>query len=422
MATLGPSLPADLHLEAREPFEWVPVDSDAEGHPAPLRLRPSVLIVALEDGHLVPAEFLGHAPSGHWEALLASYARARGWGSSLLAGHLAAALHVPSFFRVNTARALVDYGRMPGVSSAIALPSQRRAIHAPFDRWLTPLMQQDVLERHYDVIGRAFDARLATARVVLSVETRDEHDAHGRRRPPLTISSRCHVPSMPPGAAGATILDPLFPAELLESTADRGLRARICEILEAQGHDVVENYPHLLSEGSVAARAIGKHFFWRVRDAYEHLHDDATPETKAARELVWRMLLDAEHRSGDGELLRGYLHRLQRPPEDRSSVFALARAEYARIAQFVTEHRDALIDDLKRGSDRISILVVQVRKDLVWNTVNGAFGAPRVDSARAIARGLAEAIHLHLSQDIAEVTPAEVTTSAWNEPRRIVGE
>jgi len=423
MAVLGPSLPAALDLEPVQPFEWVLVEPDPGGFAVPSSLRSTILVDALEDGNNVPAEFLADASPDHWEPLLAAYARARSWGSGMLAAHVAAALHVPRFFRVNTARALLDYGRMPGVSGQTALPSQRKAIHSPFDRWLTPLQQHDLLERYYDVIGAAIDAHLANARLVLSIETCEEHDPHGRRRPPLGLSSRCHVPTTPPGLPGASMLDPLLPAELLESTADRALRARICDAFEQRGFDIVENYPHLLSEGGLVARSVSKQFFWRVREAFTQLHADSTntrdPDAEAR---VWQMLFDAERRSGESELLRGYLQRLQSPPGDWSERLAAARSVYQQINAFVTEHREALVDDFRRAPDRFSVLVVQVRKDLVWDRVNGAFGSPRADSARAIARILAEAVRSHLVADLDERVAADFTTAASNGPRRIVGE
>jgi hypothetical protein len=412
MAVLGPSLPADLRLEAVPPFEVVAVEPDPEGTPCPAAFRGGLTVDAIDDGHAVPAQFLGHAPSNHWEELLEVYARERGWGSALVAGYLAAALHVPSFLRVNTARALVDFGALPGVSAPGAPPGLRRAIRAPFDRWLTPLQQQDLLTGHYDVVARGFDRYLASARIAISVQTRDEHDEHGRRQPAIGILSRAHVPTLPPGFAGASAVDPTFPYELLESTADRSLRARIAETLETGGHHVVENYPHLAPEGAYPARMIVKHFFWRVWSAFERIHP---AEPRAAgpspRERVWNMLLDVEQRSGDAELLRGYLHRLQRPPRDLEVDFAAARGEYARIADFVAAHRDALVDGFCRTPDRISVLVVQLRKDLIWNAVEGPLGSPRPESARSIARAVAGAVAAYIEEDLEGAVPSEISAS-----------
>jgi hypothetical protein len=403
MAVLGPSLPADLHLEARPPCEWVPVDPDSDGDPCVSARRGEILVDAMGDGDTVPADFLSYAPPDHWEPLLAAYARSRTWGAAMVAGHLGAALHAPAFFRVNTARVLLDFDRLPGVSASTVAPSRRCAIHAPFDAWMTAIQHRDLLDHHYDAIAQHFDNRLKSSRVVLSIRTSEERDAQGRRRPPVALASRCHVPSLPPGRAFAEPSgDPLFPAELLESTADRALRAHIAEVFEDAGYHVVENYPHLLPEGCLPARIVAKYFFWRVRSAFERLHPDPTPgDLESPRALVWRMLADAEHRSGDGELLRGYLHRLQRPPAASARAFAAARTEYRALCDFVDAHRDDLIEGMRRGPDRVSVLVVEIRKDLVWRSVDGPFGSPRPEQARSIARLLARGVAAYADADAA---------------------
>jgi len=323
---------------------------------------------------------------------------------------------------VNTARALVDFGQPPGVSSAATAAAARRAIRDPFDRWLTAVQQRDLLERHYDQIARAYDERLRDARVVLSVRTRDEFDHHGRRRPPIGLLSRCETPSSPPGPATPPGCDPLFPSEILVSTADRALGARVADVFESIGQPVVENYPRLLPEGSVPARTMIKHFFWRVRAAYERLNppDAARP----GRELVWRMLLDPERRSGDGELLRGYLHRLQRPPRELQASFSVAHAEYQRIADFVRAHHDSLVESCCRAPERLSVLVIEIRKDLVWRSVEGPFGGPRPEGARIIARTIARAVSEYLADRRTRASGGvdDATFESSDEPRRIAGE
>lgn len=90
MDVLGPSLPADLHLEPRPACEWVSVEPDGDG--APCGRRGDVLVAALGDGDTVPADFLSYAPTDHWEPLLAGYARRRAWGSALVASSRAGRL------------------------------------------------------------------------------------------------------------------------------------------------------------------------------------------------------------------------------------------------------------------------------------------------------------------------------------------
>ncbi|NJK90208.1 MAG: hypothetical protein HC923_13020 [Myxococcales bacterium] len=408
MSFLGFSLPADPTFEARAPLERIEVEADREGTPCPELYRPYVLIDAIHDGNAIPAEFLTNAPRNHWEELMAIYARQRSWGATLIAGHLASALRLPMFLRVNTARALVDFGRFPGVVHRSARRRQDLAIRPPFDEWLTATQQHDLLCQHYDVISRGFDAALESMRVKVALHTHDERDELGRLQPPISLMTRCR--SSADGTDHHGPFDPLFPMELLESTADRALKSRVALELEAEGLRVSENHPGLLDDGSVEARSLARRFFRRVQIAFEQTArpcrriGDASP-----RDLVWEMLLDTNQRSCISDVMRGHLHRTRRPPEGYEKVFGAARFDYEEISAFVLEHQESLVESFTLSSERVSVLYVQVRKDLVWNSVGGPFGTPRRDAARAIARAIARGVSHYLLEDRPEVVEDAVS-------------
>ncbi len=423
MSVLGPALPADPSLTGTVPLERVRVEPERDSPACPPAFRPFVLVDAIHDGNQIPAEFLSRAPSGHWEELLAGYAEQRDWGSSMVAGYLASALHLPGFMRVNTARALIDYNRFPGVSSEESHRLDRLAIDTPFDRWLDPVQQQHLLESHYDVIGEGFEAMLPQVRLHVSIHTFDERDPLGRLRPPISLVSRAQLPASPLGTGALSSFDPLFPSELLESTSDRLLRVRLAHALEDGGFHVTENFPYLMSEGSFHVRTIAWRFFERVRAAFELLHParqqigDVVP-----RDLVWDMLLDTDQRSSTSELLRSHLHRLSRPPPGRERVFDLARSDYHRIRDFVAEHRQPLVHGLSRSHEQVSTLMVEIRKDLIWKVVEGPFGSPLAEPARAIANALARGIRDYLVDDRPDVVEDAVSREGDRMSRRSVGQ
>lgn len=57
-----------------------------------------------------------------------------------------------------------------------------------------------------------------------------------------------------------------------------------------------------------------------------------------------------------------------------------------------------MLQEATRGVSHLDALAVVVRKDLVWNSVEGPFGAPRMDVIHALACVIATAIRGHQEQ------------------------
>ncbi len=340
---------------------------------------------SIHDGNGIPGEFLSPRAE-RAEELSRTYAAARDWGATLLAGKIAARLHVPQVFRVDLARLVLDVDRLPS--------AQRWG-----EGWLEPSQVRHLMSEHYDEVVGAVGAACANATLELSVHTSDVHALDGRVRPPVTLRSR--VDATP----GSTGYDPLLPEALFASTADPRLRGRLVLGLAEAGFDVTENLPRPLAAHSLDIRVLASRWFTGLERAFDLAHPSSIRNERAWR-MVWEMLEDVHQRICCP--LRGHVHLLQRAPEGREVQFEAARILYADLARFAASVQEDLLHEATRGADHLDALAVVVRKDLIWNSVEGPFGAPRMDVIHALARAIASAIRGHQEQ----VRVPEATLSA----------
>lgn len=398
------------------PYEVVPVEPDPAGGPLPEEHRGRVSIDVIHDGWVLPAVYLrggDGAPVESEAALVAEFEKERDWGASLVAGSLAAALHLPSFFRVTTARSLLDFGRFPGITHEGADYLRRYAINYPFSERLGFQEKRSLLEEHYDGISEGMDGHIRGRLLKIGVHTYDEHNPSMTRRPAVSLLTRS-LGHQEDFELSQGVFDPLFPGQLVEYTADRILRARIALCLEEAAIYTADNYPYALPEGSVEVRSQVWFYFQYLRARYEAAFppngEDADP--RAPRNLVWSMLLDTNLRSSESELLRSYLHMYRRPPSGLEGVFQRARMEYERIRAFAEADDHQLMKDF-RGSERTSSLGLEVRKDIVWHFEGGRPVGPKPDAARVVARVIADAIRSYFDYDL----PRKQWAQAAQDPR-----
>ena len=402
-------LPANIVTEDLPPVERVAVEPDPEGTPCLESFRDRIAIDAIHDGPCVPARFLRSVPEA---ALHEAYRRERDWGAELVASALASALHLRDYMRVTTARVLLDFGRFPGTTPPRAEFLDRFAINHPFSQYLDHSQKRQLLEDYYDPISAAMESMLESALLKIAVHSYDERNPTDTRRPAVSIITRPHGHhryfEMPVG-----VFDPLFPGQLAEYTADRILRARLALALEENAIYVADNYPYPLPEGSVEVRSQVWSFFRWVRHRFEKewpLPEDAPPERREARALMWEMLQDTNLRSADSESLRSHLHMYRRANPERAKIFDIARREYEQIAAYIQADDGKIVRTYRNDMDRPSALVIEVRKDLVWDLERSR---PKVDDARLLARTLAAAIQTYLTED----RPAKAKAFACRDPR-----
>lgn len=394
MDHLGP----ELSTEGNAPFSRVAVTPDPQGSACPAEFRERVMVDVIHDGNWVPSHFLegSKGRSLDPDELDQAFVSERDWGAECLASALASALHLPAYYRVNTARVLLDFGRFPGITPPTADHMSRFAITYPFSKHLQREQVRDLLENHYDVISEGMDEAIHDKILKIAIHTYDPRKPGRSRRPAVSILTRFHGLTDRPGNP-LRLFDPACPPEIVEMTTDPILRSRLMLTLEEAAIYTAENYPYTLPEGSVEVRAMVWYFFQHVRRAFEAAH----PETRSngASEIVWQMLMDTNLRSADCFALRGYLHMFRRPAQEDKEVFSRARDTYDRVAQFIEEHRDTLVRDWLHSTQRPSALILEVRKDLVFEYEAGRPVRPKIEAAQTLARVFAQAIHQYLTED-----------------------
>lgn len=379
------------------PFEFVQVAPD--GAPlCPEEFRDKILLHTVHDGNVIPDWLLG-APqiqrlmqSGQ---MCRNYIIERDWGADLVARSLAETLGLPGYYRVTTARMVMDFNRFPGSSAPDASQIDRMAIIQPFAQLLNHDQKRVILEKYYDQVSHGMDAALEGKLLFLAMHTYDEHNESLTQRPEISILTRA-LSYQQRSRLPYNQFDPLFPDVLAESSAHRVLRDRLALTLEKSGLLVEHNYPYCLPDGSLEIRSQPYLFFREVQRRFTNKHEHTTHDP--AYRLVWEMLLNTNLRVADGEALSGYLHRFRKAPAGREAEFSAARAAYEEIRRFI-DNRPHMVDDYRNSPNRTSALGVEVRKDLVWEFDGDRPSKPREDNARDIARKIALGLAEYLVKD-----------------------
>jgi len=378
------------------PFVFEPVGGD-DYTPGPLSGR--VMVDVIHDGAHIPEDFLRDArgriiPESRYYG---SYVIERDWGATLVARRLAERLGLAGFFKINTARCLLDFGRFPGITRPNASHLRRFAINHPFSGLLDFHGCKRLLEEYYDVISEGMDQAIQGRVLKLAVHTYDSHNANGSERPQVSLISRAlgmqENNELPFG-----VFDPLYPDILSEFTVDRILRDRISLTLEKAGVPVAHNYPYLLPEGSPEVRHQVWSFFNWLQGHFEAQHPDAAGDP--GFQLVWRTLKDTNLRSAEAGALRSYLHLFRRPSAGNEGRFAAAERAYRRLVQFVHRDSDAIVRAYRFDGGRAMSLGVEVRKDLVWRFDEmGHPEAPDPERGLYVADRIAEAVIQYFTDD-----------------------
>ncbi len=338
-----------------------------------------------------------------------AYRTERDWGANLLAGHLARHLGLGGYLKVEVARVLLDFGRLPGSSRAGVAHLKRRAIFPPAGELLSSGVKEQLLGC-YDRLEGIMTRRLADKALSIAIHTYDPYDAAGKLRPELSLITGRAAGAQTEQCAGVerptdSAYDPLFPMDLREATCDRALRLRALFNLERSGREVTINDPYDLHEGSAELRAQGRFFFRYLRQRF----NQAFPEAESgSHRRVWSMLADIAQRSPASRALHGFLHRGRPAPVGHEWECADGRRAYREIARFLARHREELTAGYRFVHDRPSTLAVEVRKDLLCELDDdGAVAGLRLDAehnARDIARQLAAAAASYLRRDLATAT------------------
>ncbi len=405
-------IPMRMSSTPVRPFEWIDIEPDRHGTPLAAPHRERVMVDVIHDGNYIPEEFLTdqlQTPILGPKAFPDRFVKERDWGAELVAHCLASALHLGGYYRVNLSRALLDFGRFPGSSPMATKHMNRFAIIHPFSDKLDHAQKHRLLSDYYDQISEGMDKALRKKLLKIAIHTYDERNPSNSRRPAVSLLNRSegHQKLI---RTPLQNFDPLFPSELAEFTADRLLATRIALALEENAIHVADNYPYSLPEGSVEVRAQVWYFFQYLQRAYEGRTPPTNPPlglNATPRDLVWNMLHDTNLRSSTSDALRSYLHMYRTPPAGMERSFLEARQEYDRIRNFLEEQRSVLVDGYRNALDRPSTLLIEVRKDLIWEFNNGLPVGPKVKEAQFITRHIARAISEYMERGRADKARAQ---------------
>ena len=334
-----------------------------------------VAVVTLHDGSYVPQGILDAPalrPVFESGELANSFRVKRDWGASLLSGHLAQALGVGGFHRVDVSRLVMDFNRFPGSTPRLSSHLDKLAISGYLARDLDYVDKRWILDTLYDGVSGQMDAVISDKLLVISIHTYDEHNPSDTQRPEVSILGRSHSyqqdSRLPFG-----LFDPLFPDVLAESAVRGALRDRIALTLEKAGIFVEHNYPYCLPDGSLEIRCQPWFFFHRLRAHYEVSHPESVQ--CPAHRLVWRMLQNTNQRCAEANALAGYLHHFREALPGRREDFERARMSYESIGRHLMAH-EPLVHAYRFSQDRTSALTLEVRKDLVWHFDEEGRGKP----------------------------------------------
>ncbi|MBW2733683.1 MAG: N-formylglutamate amidohydrolase [Deltaproteobacteria bacterium] len=387
----------DYRADDCAPFEFVKVTPNRTPL-CPEEYRSRIMVHTVHDGDVIP-DWILSAPqlkkivrSGE---LCSKYTIERDWGANIVAQCLAETLGLAGYYRVTTARMVMDFNRFPGSSPPDALQIDRMAIIQPLSHLLDHDQKRLILEKYYDQISHGMEAALDGKLLFLGIHSYDEHNASLTQRPEVSILTRA-LSYQQRSRLPYNQFDPLFPDVLAESSAHRVLRDRLALTLEKSGLLVEHNYPYCLPDGSLEIRSQPWLFFREVRRRFNSKHAETIHDP--AFELVWEMLLNTNLRLADAEALSGYLHRFRKAPGGRETEFSAARAAYDQIHRFV-KNRPQLVGDYRNYANRTSAIGVEVRKDLVWEFDGLHPIQPREHKAREIASKLALGVAEYLVKD-----------------------
>ncbi len=378
-------------------FEAMKVEPKEQSSGLPESMRSRIAVGTIHDGPHIPDHLLQEPRVKELVAsgkLWSHYVLERDWGASLVAKHLARALGLETFGRVNVARVVMDYNRFPGSSPRNANHFDRLAISTPFSEVLTYQQKRDVLERHYDRVSVAMERIIRDKLLMITIHTYDPHNWSLTKRPEVSILSSSHSyqknSHLPFG-----LFDPLFPDDLVNSCIDPILRDRVALTVQKMGTYVEHNYPYLYPDGSLEIRAQVWLFFQYVRRRFLAQYPDR--DGRPSYERVWEMMLNTSHRRADSEVLFGYLHRYRRPSHGAGSEMAASRMAYKKIWEFV--HEEKLGERYRQSPERVSTFGIEVRKDLIWHFDGQNPLEPDEAAALTIAERIAEGIITYFRHD-----------------------
>lgn len=408
----------DTSAAAIPPFEFVEnYGYNPKVNLYPKAYRGKIQVDTVHAGDWIPAEFYwtlarhSNPENRLLDLLNDNYVREKDWGANHVALALAQGLNLKGFHRVNVARVLLDFGRLPGVTPPGTGHLNRLSINYPFSHYLNYEEKRRLLHEYYDRISAEMEKAVVDKLIKISIHTYDKYDSPhkdvevGALRPAVSlIYSPLHHPEQKNLAGG--FFDSLYPDELADFTADRRLTARISLNLERVGIPVAHNNPYVLPQGSVEVRSQVWFFFKYLKAEFEKENHETVWKSEYRR--VWNMLLDTSLRSSESETLRSYIHTFRLAPSATEHELDASRRAYEEIKRFFSsEKKEEILRGYRYAPERPSSLAIEIRKDYLWSfhdtkatrPVEGPEGV-KTANVHIVASLIADAIRTYLMKDI----------------------
>jgi hypothetical protein len=139
-------------------------------------LSGNIMIDTIHCGSCVPKTFYHHFSRDDRRRL---FAKEKDWGADHLALCIAKNLNITGYHKVHLARALMDFGRLPGSTppdSQKRHPMHRLSINYPFTEELTYAEQRSLLEDYYDPISAYVEEEVSKSIIRIGVHTYDRYN------------------------------------------------------------------------------------------------------------------------------------------------------------------------------------------------------------------------------------------------------
>ena len=393
------------------PFEKVPIAGSSFNQ----TLDRCLFVYTIHDGAIIPEDPFARADPDILDAVKTMFINERDWGANKVAEMLAQKLDLSGFHKVNLARAVLDFGRFPGISDPDDTHLTRMSIIDPVSRLdrrqICKVLAQ--FDRISDGLEFYLEEKLPDEDIgkrellQIAIHTYDEHNRSGTRRPAVSLILQPHT-YRDEARLSWELFDPLFPHQLAEFTGDRTLAYRLASTLERRYLPVGLNFPYPLPEGSVELRSQVWYFFRYLRKHHREwmLNRSITPDPEVV-DLVWNMLINPNRRDMHSFILSSYLHEHKSVPKNSILPEKLRLEEaamvYDSIHRFMAED-PRVVTHYRFAPCRPSSLAIEVRKDWLMEGINTDHGflpaRIRLDRAEELADALAEAIHNYIEVDL----------------------
>lgn len=365
--------------------------------------NPFVMVDTIHNGRVIPEGIMNEIVNNDAfrHEMQEGYVEERDWGACLIAESIARHLRLESFYEVQTARCVLDFGRFPGISRPWSAHLDRLSVSgsvAPFVRkhcpaevlgYYTGIADQmevaieERFRRSAEYRSRVEQEpitetqRLRESRFVrIAVHTFDEYGRDKLRRPKVglihrsrSIADSGHLPD--------GVFSRHFPDELARFSADRLLKNCLSCAFEKNYIPEISDWPYMLPEGCVELRVLAWLWLRYLRAVFEEQVPNRVRALKNAideehYEDYWKAVLNLNSVHPSSRLITPFLEGQMRDDQELPVNLRAARQVDQAVTTFL-EEADAdpagvpwLVRKYQYDAYRPNCIVIEVRKNEIF--------------------------------------------------------